>query len=146
MRYVEYLKGLCVVLGILSIMRSRGEILTLKRLRCSMSGKNLVAKEDSGFCHYGVLHLLRSRYKNIYEIGKLMTRHALLLVRRRHSVICCSAKQSLAGFEIPALIVGHARAVVHKAGKLECFPQIQLMSSPEVCVLRAAIVVWEGFP
>ena len=63
MHYVEYLKGLCVVLSILNIMRSRGKILTLKRVRCSKGGKNIVSKEDSAFCHYDVFHLLRSSYK-----------------------------------------------------------------------------------
>ena len=57
-------------------MRSRGKTLTLKRSRCSKGGKNVVAKEDSAFCHYDVFHLLRSRYKNIYEIDKLMILHA----------------------------------------------------------------------
>ena len=112
------------MLSILRIMRSRGKILTLKRLRCSMGGKNVVAKEDSAFCHYEVFHLLRSRYKNIYEIDKLMIPHALNRFLRRQSVICCSAKQSLAGLEIAAFVVRHAWAVVHKAGKLECLPQI----------------------
>ena len=73
-------------------MRSRGKILTLKRSRCSKGGKNVVAKEDSAVCHYDVSHLLRSRYKYIYEIGKLMTLHAHNRFLRRHSVISSSAK------------------------------------------------------
>ena len=113
-----------------------------------MSGKNVVTKEDSAFCHYGVFHLLRSRYKNVQKLGKLRTVHALGLVFsiRRHRVICCSEKEGLAGFKVPTSLVGHAWAIVHKARKLESLPQIQFMSSPEGCVFGGAIVVRESFP
>ena len=113
-----------------------------------MSGKTVVAKEDSAFCHYEVFNLLRRRCKNVQKICKIRTVQATFLVFaiRRQSVICCSEKQSLAGFEVATPVVGHAWAVVHRAGKLESFPQLQFMSSPADCVVWAAIVARELLP